>query len=897
MASLDSFNCKREMTVRGGTYTYFDLKEAEKNGLEGISKLPYSLKVLLENLLRNEDGKTVTKDDILAIKDWLKTKTSTHEIAYRPARVLMQDFTGVPAVVDLAAMRDAVVKLGAKADAINPQNPVHLVIDHSVMIDYSGTNLAFAKNVKREYERNGERYDFLKWGQTAFDNFAVVPPGTGICHQVNLEHLGQTVWTKTEGGETFAFPDTLVGTDSHTTMINGLSVLGWGVGGIEAEAAMLGQPISMLIPEVIGMELTGKMPEGATATDLVLVVVAQLRARGVVGKFVEFYGDGLDHLSLEDQATLANMAPEYGATCGFFPIDEDTITYLKATGRDAGRIELVEKYAKAQGLWRTGGSSDETPVFTDTLRLDMSTVEPMISGPKRPEEKIALKTASRDFGKILNNTFGKSPMDGTPTPVKGKDYAVDHGDIFIASITSCTNTSNPNVMVGAGLLAKRAHALGLKPKPWVKTSLAPGSQVVGEYLKKADLQKHLDALGFNVVGYGCTTCIGNSGPIAPELSEAIKEGDIISCSVLSGNRNFEGRIGPDIRANFLASPPLVVAYALAGSMHHNFETDPLGVDANGKDIFLRDIWPTSKDIDALVRKTITRKMFVDRYKDVYKGDQQWRDIKVEGGETYNWNTSSTYVQHPPYFEGMTMTPDAVEDVKNANILALLGEAITTDHISPAGAIAADSPAGAYLSERQVPRNEYNSYGSRRGNHEIMMRGTFANIRIKNEMVPGTTGGVAKYVPTGEIMSIYDAAMKYKDDGKDLVILAGGLYGNGSSRDWAAKGTILLGVKAVIAKSFERIHRSNLIGMGVLPLEFTEGEGWQELGLDGSETIDIGGVNDITPRSNIDVKITGKDGKTKTIKARVRIDTENELEYYRHGGILHYVLRNLAAAAQ
>ena len=893
MASLDSFNCKREMTVRGGTYTYFDLKEAEKNGLPGISRLPYSLKVLLENLLRNEDDKTVTRDDILAIADWLNTKTSTHEIAYRPARVLMQDFTGVPAVVDLAAMRDAVVKLGASADAINPQNPVHLVIDHSVMIDYAGTNTAFAKNVKREYERNGERYDFLKWGQSAFDNFAVVPPGTGICHQVNLEHLGQTVWTKTEGGETFAFPDTLVGTDSHTTMINGLSVLGWGVGGIEAEAAMLGQPISMLIPEVIGMELTGKMPEGATATDLVLIVVAQLRAHGVVGKFVEFYGEGLDHLSLEDQATLANMAPEYGATCGFFPVDEDTITYLKATGRDAGRIELVEKYAKAQGLWR----GDVTPVFTDTLHLDMRTVEPMISGPKRPEEKIALKTASQDFGKILSKTFDKSPIGGSPTPVKGRDFSVDHGDIFIASITSCTNTSNPTVMVGAGLLAKKAHALGLKPKPWVKTSLAPGSQVVGEYLKKANLQKHLDALGFNVVGFGCTTCIGNSGPLAPELAEAIAEGDLISCSVLSGNRNFEGRIGPDIRANFLASPPLVVAYALAGSMHHDFENDPLGVDKNGNEIYLRDIWPTSKDIDALVRKTITRKMFVNRYKDVYKGDKQWRDIKVEGSETYNWNTSSTYVQHPPYFEGMTMTPDPVSDVKNANILALLGEAITTDHISPAGAIAANSPAGTYLSEHQVPRNEYNSYGSRRGNHQIMMRGTFANIRIKNEMVPGTTGGVAKYVPTDDIMSIYEAAMKYKDDGKDLVIMAGGLYGNGSSRDWAAKGTILLGVKAVIAKSFERIHRSNLIGMGVLPLEFADGEGWQELGITGEETIDIGGVSDITPRSDINVKITGTDGKTKTIKARVRIDTENELEYYRHGGILHYVLRNLAAAAQ
>ncbi|PHS36864.1 MAG: aconitate hydratase AcnA [Robiginitomaculum sp.] len=892
-ASLDSFNCKREMKVRGGTYTYFDLKQAEKNGLAGISKLPYSLKVLLENLLRNEDDKTVTRADIEAVAGWLKTKTSTHEIAFRPARVLMQDFTGVPAVVDLAAMRDAVVKLGASADAINPQNPVHLVIDHSVMIDFSGTNAAFAKNVKREYERNGERYDFLKWGQTAFDNFAVVPPGTGICHQVNLEHIGQTVWTKTEGGETFAFPDTLVGTDSHTTMINGLSILGWGVGGIEAEAALLGQPISMLIPEVIGMELTGKMPEGATATDLVLIVVAQLRAHGVVGKFVEFYGDGLDHLSLEDQATLANMAPEYGATCGFFPIDEDTITYLKATGRDPARIELVEKYAKAQGMWR----GDVIPVFTDTLHLDMNTIVPTISGPKRPEEKINLKTASRDFGTILSKTFGKAPTDGSPTPVKGQDYSVDHGDIFIASITSCTNTSNPSVMIGAGLLAKRAHALGLQVKPWVKTSLAPGSQVVAEYLKKADLQKHLDALGFNIVGFGCTTCIGNSGPIAPELAQAISDGDLISCSVLSGNRNFEGRIGPDIRANFLASPPLVVAYALAGSMHHDFERDPLGVGSDGQEIYLRDLWPSSKEIDALVRKTITRKMFVDRYKDVYKGDAQWRKIKVEGGKTYKWNSSSTYVQHPPYFEGMTMTPAPVEDVKNANILALLGEAITTDHISPAGAIAQKSPAGTYLAERQIPPREFNSYGSRRGNHQVMMRGTFANIRIKNEMVPGSTGGVSKYVPTGETMSIYDAAMKYKDDGKDLVVLAGSLYGNGSSRDWAAKGTILLGVKAVIAKSFERIHRSNLIGMGVLPLEFADGEGWQELGMTGDETIDIGGVSDITPRSDIDVTITDTAGKTKTIKTRVRIDTENELEYYRHGGILHYVLRNLAAAAK
>ena len=890
MASLDSFNCQRELTVRGGKYTYFDLKVAEKNGLSGISKLPNSLKVLLENLLRNEDGTTVTKADIEAIAIWLKTQKSTHEIAYRPARVLMQDFTGVPAVVDLAAMRDAVVKLGAKASSINPQNPVHLIIDHSVMIDYSGTNTAFAQNVKREYERNGERYDFLKWGQSAFDNFAVVPPGTGICHQVNLEHLAQTVWTRTEGGKTYAFPDTLVGTDSHTTMINGLSVLGWGVGGIEAEAAMLGQPISMLIPEVVGMELTGKLPEGATATDLVLTIVQQLRAHGCVGKFVEFFGSGLDHLSLEDQATIANMAPEYGATCGFFPVDEDTLKYLHGTGRDAARIELVEKYAKAQGMWRDGTKA----VYTTTVALDLNTIVPTISGPKRPEEKIILKGSGNSFAKILSQTFDKSPGDGMPVPVKGRNFSLDHGDIFIASITSCTNTSNPSVLIGAGLLAKRANELGLKVKPWVKTSLAPGSQVVAEYLKKAKLQGELDHLGFNIVGFGCTTCIGNSGPIAPEFSEAIADGDLISCSVLSGNRNFEGRIGPDIRANFLASPPLVIAYALAGSMHHDFDNDPLGVDSNGKDIYLKDIWPSSKDIAALVAKTITRKMFIDRYKDVYKGDKQWRSIKVGGGKTYKWNSSSTYVQHPPYFEGMTIEPTPITDIKGAKILALLGEAITTDHISPAGAIAMDGPAGNYLSERQVPRNEFNSFGSRRGNHEVMMRGTFANIRIKNEMCPGTSGGLSKY--KGETMSIYDAAMKYKADGNDLVVLAGGLYGNGSSRDWAAKGTILLGVRAVIAESFERIHRSNLLGMGVLPLEFTDGQGWKSLGLDGTETIDIEAISDIKPRGTIGVVITDANGKATSITTRIRIDTENELEYYKNGGILHYVLRKLAAKA-
>lgn len=888
MASLDSFNCQRELKVRGGTYTYFDLNVAEANGLAGISKLPNSLKVLLENLLRFEDDKTVTKADILAIADWLNTKTSTHEIAYRPARVLMQDFTGVPAVVDLAAMRDAVVKLGADASAINPQNPVHLVIDHSVMIDYFGTKGAFKKNVDREYERNGERYDFLKWGQGAFENFQVVPPGTGICHQVNLENLAQTVWTKTENGKTYAYPDTLVGTDSHTTMINGLSVLGWGVGGIEAEAAMLGQPISMLIPEVIGMELTGKLPEGATATDLVLTVVKQLRDRGVVGKFVEFYGDGLDHLSLEDQATLANMAPEYGATCGFFPVDNDTIKYLNDTGRDAARIELVEAYAKAQGMWR----GQNTPEFTDSLHLSLGDIKPCISGPKRPEEKVMLAGSNVSFAKILKNTYDKAPTEGSAIKVKNENYDVDHGDIFIASITSCTNTSNPSVLIGAGLVAQKANALGLKVKPWVKTSLAPGSQVVEDYLKKAKLQGDLDQLGFNIVGFGCTTCIGNSGPIQPELSDAIAEGDLISCSVLSGNRNFEGRIGPDIRANFLASPPLVIAYALAGSMHHDFDNDPLGVDKDGNDIYLADIWPSSKEIADLVSKVITRKMFKDRYKNVFKGDKQWQDIKVGGGETYKWNTSSTYVQHPPYFEGMTMTPEPVKDVKGANILALLGDAITTDHISPAGAIAVDGPAAKYLSEHQVPQNEFNSFGSRRGNHQIMMRGTFANIRIKNEICPGTSGGLSKY--KGETMSIYDASMTYQNEGKDLVVFAGGLYGNGSSRDWAAKGTILLGVKAVIAESFERIHRSNLLGMGVLPLEFTDDQSWKGLGLTGTETVDISDISSISPRETIEVSITDDSGKTQTITARIRIDTENELEYYRHGGILHYVLRNLAS---
>ena len=889
MTSLDSFNCEREIKVGETVYTYYDLNIAEKNGLDGISKLPKSLKVLLENLLRHEDGSTVIKDDIHAMVDWLKTRTSTHEIAYRPARVLMQDFTGVPAVVDLAAMRDAMVDLGGKANAINPLNPVHLVIDHSVMVDYYGTKTAFKKNVEREYERNGERYDFLKWGQEAFDNFAVVPPGTGICHQVNLENLAQTVWTKSSGGKTYAFPDTLVGTDSHTTMINGLSVLGWGVGGIEAEAAMLGQPISMLIPEVVGFELSGKLPEGATATDLVLKVVEMLRQKGVVGKFVEFYGTGLDYLSLEDQATLANMAPEYGATCGFFPVDEDTIKYLNATGRDEKRIELVEAYAKKQGLWRDNTLS----VYTDTISLDVSSVMPAISGPKRPQDRFDLKGSNKHFLSILSDEYGKSDIKDSAVKVDGKEYSVNHGDVFIAAITSCTNTSNPSVMVAAGLVAEKANKYGLQTKPWVKTSLAPGSQVVGEYLEKSHLQKELNELGFNVVGYGCTTCIGNSGPLSPELSKAIAEGDLVSCSVLSGNRNFEGRIGPDIKANFLASPPLVVAYALAGSLHHDFENDPLGVDETGKDIYLKDIWPTSEEIAGVVRKVITREMFATRYANVFKGDEEWQKIKVTGGETYNWNSGSTYVRNPPYFEGMTTTPEPVKDIHHAHILALLGDSITTDHISPAGAIKHDGPAGTYLSDRQVPKNEFNSFGSRRGNHEVMMRGTFANIRIKNEMAPGTEGGVTKHIPTNKIMSIYDAAEKYAGENKDLVVFAGSLYGNGSSRDWAAKGTILLGVKAVIAESFERIHRSNLIGMGVLPLEFKNNESWKNLSMEGAETISIKNIGQLSPRGSLDVEIKYPDGSEKVIKTTVRIDTENEHEYYKNGGILHYVLRNLA----
>jgi aconitate hydratase len=894
MPSLDSFNSKRTLTAGGKTYTYYSIEAAAENGLGDVSRLPSSLKVLLENMLRFEDGKTVTKDDILAFKKWLDNKgKDDHEIAYRPARVLMQDFTGVPAVVDLAAMRDAAQKLGASAEAINPQVPVDLVIDHSVMVDSFAGPDSFRKNVEIEYQRNQERYEFLRWGSTAFKNFRVVPPGTGICHQVNLEYLGQTVWTKEEDGETVAYPDTCVGTDSHTTMINGLSVLGWGVGGIEAEAAMLGQPVSMLIPEVIGFRLDGKMAEGATATDLVLTVVQMLRQKGVVGKFVEFYGPGLSNLTLEDQATISNMAPEYGATCGFFPVDHDTIKYLTNTGRDADRVALVEAYAKAQGYWRP---EQAEPVFTDTLELDLSAVVPSISGPKRPQDRVLLSEGDIAFAEAMSKEFGKASDAAEPIAVEGEDYTVTHGDVFIAAITSCTNTSNPSVLIAAGLVAKKANELGLTRKPWVKTSLAPGSQVVTDYLEKAGLQDDLDALGFNLVGYGCTTCIGNSGPLDPHLAKAIADGDLVSCSVLSGNRNFEGRIGPDIKANYLASPPLVVAYAIAGTLRKNLTKDPIGQDKNGNDVYLKDIWPTSHEIAEIMAKAVTPEMFAERYSDVFKGDEHWQGIEVSGGQTYSWPPASTYVQNPPYFEGMTLDVDAPADVKDARVLAVFGDSITTDHISPAGSIKASSPAGIYLQEHQVSPLDFNSYGSRRGNHEVMMRGTFANIRIKNQMVPGVEGGVTVHYPDGEQMAIYDAAMKYEAEGTPLVIFAGDLYGNGSSRDWAAKGTVLLGVRAVIAGSFERIHRSNLIGMGVLPLEFAEGESAKTLGLTGKEQVTIEGINDIKPRQSLEVKITREDGTTFTANTVVRIDTENELDYYRNGGILHYVLRNLARGA-
>jgi aconitate hydratase len=907
-SSLDTFKSKRTLTVGGAEYDYYSLADAEKNGLAGIHRLPFSLKVLLENLLRFEDDRSVSADDIRAMAEWLTTRKSDREIAFRPARVLMQDFTGVPAVVDLAAMRDAMVQLGGDPKRINPLVPVDLVIDHSVMVDFFGSRDSFGKNVDMEYERNNERYTFLRWGSTAFENFRVVPPGTGICHQVNLEYLAQTVWTGADGRRTVAYPDTLVGTDSHTTMINGLAVLGWGVGGIEAEAAMLGQPISMLIPEVIGFRLAGRLKEGVTATDLVLTVTEMLRRKGVVNKFVEFYGAGLSHLSLEDKATIANMAPEYGATCGFFPIDKDTLAYLKATGRDKDRIALVEAYAQAQGLFRTDDTPD--PFFTDTLALDLAEVVPSIAGPKRPQDRVPLSTADTAFDSALakmrdlNGGDKASDMDeegGGSVPslyktasVAGKDYQLADGNVVIAAITSCTNTSNPSVLIAAGILARNARAKGLATKPWVKTSLAPGSQVVTDYLARAGLQDDLDALGFNLVGYGCTTCIGNSGPLPEEISDAISRKDLIVASVLSGNRNFEGRVNPDTRANYLASPPLVVAYALTGDMRQNLTTEPLGTGKDGKPVLLSDIWPTSKEVADLIRTTITEEMFRTRYADVFKGDAMWQKINVSGGQTYKWTHGSTYVQNPPYFVGMKMQPEPVVDVVDARILGVFGDSITTDHISPAGSIKRDGPAGKYLVEHQVRPVDFNSYGSRRGNHEVMMRGTFANIRIKNQMVPGVEGGVTIHHLSGEQMSIYDAAMRYQTEGVPLVIFAGKEYGTGSSRDWAAKGTRLLGVRAVVAESFERIHRSNLVGMGVLPLTFAEGTSWQSLGLTGTETVTIRGLTgELLPHQTLTAEITTRAGTLTSVPLTCRIDTLDELEYFRHGGILQYVLRQLA----
>ncbi len=894
--SQNSFKSRRKLNVGSKTYHFYSLKAAEKAGLDGISRLPFSLKVLLENLLRFEDGRSVKAKDIEAMAKWLGKRKSKSEIAFRPARVLMQDFTGVPAVVDLAAMRNAMVALGGDPTKINPLSRVDLVIDHSVMVDQFGNAGAFKANVAREYERNGERYAFLRWGQDAFDNFGVVPPGTGICHQVNLEYLAQTVWTgkaKTEKGTVeFAYPDTLVGTDSHTTMVNGLSVLGWGVGGIEAEAAMLGQPISMLIPEVIGFKLSGILNEGVTATDLVLTIVEMLRKKGVVGKFVEFFGKGLDHISLEDRATIANMAPEYGATCGFFPIDDDTLRYLKATARKPSRVALVEAYAKAQGIYRTSRTPD--PDFTDVIELDLSTVVPSLAGPKRPQDRIALKDASKGFATTLEKEYKITGAVATKrVKVQDTDYSISHGDVVIAAITSCTNTSNPSVMMAAGLLAQKAVKRGLKTKPWVKTSLAPGSQVVTDYLKAAELQGDLNKLGFNLVGYGCTTCIGNSGPLPPAVSAAVTKGDLAVASVLSGNRNFEGRVNPQSRANYLASPPLVVAYALAGTMNVNLAKDPIGYDKKNQPVFLKDIWPTSQEIAAAMRK-INAKMFRDRYAEAFKGDREWRKIKVTGGLTYDWDAKSTYVQHPPYFDGMTMTPDALEDIAGARVLGLFGDSITTDHISPAGAIKKDSPAGRYLTNHGVEMVDFNSYGSRRGNHEVMMRGTFANIRIKNEMVPGVEGGVTVHHPSGKQMAIYDAAMKYQKEGVQLVVIGGKEYGTGSSRDWAAKGTRLLGVRAVIVESFERIHRSNLIGMGVLPLQFKAGTDRKTLNLTGEETVSLSGLAKLKPGGSVTATITYADGRSAEVPLLVRIDTADEMDYYRNGGILHYVLRNLAS---
>jgi aconitate hydratase len=900
---LDTFKSRRTMTVGGKTYAYFSLAAAEKNGLKGISRLPYSMKVLLENLLRREDGKTVAADDIRAIAAWLGKRSSDREIAFRPARVLMQDLTGVPAVVDLAAMRDAMKALDGDPEKINPLAEVDLVIDHSVMVDNFGGRDSFRKNVGIEYERNMERYQFLRWGQQAFANFRVVPPGTGICHQVNLEYLAQTVWTRKgrdAKGRTveYAFPDTLVGTDSHTTMVNGLSVLGWGVGGIEAEAAMLGQPISMLIPEVIGFRLTGKLREGVTATDLVLTVTEMLRKKGVVGKFVEFFGSGLDELALEDRATIANMAPEYGATCGFFPIDSETVRYLRHTARKPARVALVEKYARAQGLFRTARSED--PVFTDTLHLDMATVEPSLAGPARPQDRVPLGDAAHKFAEALINVYKKENDANRRVKLAGTDKTIGHGDVVIAAITSCTNTSNPSVMIGAGLVARNAVRRGLTVKPWVKTSLAPGSQVVTDYLAKAGLDKPLNQLGFDLVGYGCTTCIGNSGPLPEAVADAVTEGDLVTASVLSGNRNFEGRVHPQVRANYLASPMLVVAYALAGSINIDLTKEPVGYDKRNEPVYLKDIWPSPKEISDTIRKAVKTSSFRARYGDVFDGGPNWKKVKVLKGQTYAWDIGSTYVRNPPYFEGMTVEPQPVREIAGARILALFGDSITTDHISPAGAIKATSPAGLYLQERQIRQQDFNSYGARRGNHEVMMRGTFANIRIKNEMMDGAEGGNTIYysaaAPSGEKMSIFDAAMRYARDGIDTVVVGGKEYGTGSSRDWAAKGPRLLGVRAVIAESFERIHRSNLIGMGVAPFVFADGKTRRDYRFTGRESIDIPGLSGaIAPRMKVTATVHYPDGTTGAMPLVLMIMTADEVAYYTNGGILPYVLRNLLAA--
>ena len=890
----DQLKTRQTLTVGGQSYDYYSIKLAEAS-LGDLSRLPFAMKVVLENLLRREDGRTVTVDDVKAVAQWLKDQKSGHEIAYLPARVLMQDFTGVPAVADLAAMREAMTALGGDAKKINPLCPVDLVIDHSVMVDEFGSPKAFDKNVELEFQRNGDRYKFLRWAQNAFDNFRAVPPGTGICHQVNTEYLAQTVWVdKDKDGKAIAYPDTLVGTDSHTTMVNGLAVLGWGVGGIEAEAAMLGQPVTMVLPEVIGFKLTGKLAEGATATDLVLTVTQMLRKKGVVEKFVEFYGPGLDHLTLSDRATIANMAPEYGATCGLFPIDQETINYLRFTGRDEQRVALVEAYAKAQGMWREAGSPD--PVFTDTLELDISTVQPSLAGPKRPQDRVLLAELASQFKANIGKEFGVAPEAADKAvQVEGENYQLKQGDVVIAAITSCTNTSNPSVLVAAGLIARKARALGLTRKPWVKTSFAPGSQVVTDYLTKAGLQADLDAIGFNLVGYGCTTCIGNSGPLPEKIAKAVEAGDLVVAAVLSGNRNFEGRVNPHTKANYLASPPLCVAYALAGNVKIDLKTEPLGTDTNGKPVYLKDIWPSNAEIAATIAQCLTSDMYRSRYADVFKGPPQWQQLPVPEGLTYKWEDDSTYVKLPPHFDGVGEAAAKVGDIKAARVLALFGDSITTDHISPAGNIKKSSPAGEYLMANKVQPIDFNSYGARRGNHEVMMRGTFANIRIKNEMLGGAEGGDTLY--HGEKMPIYTAAMKYIADGTPLVVFAGKEYGTGSSRDWAAKGTRLLGIKAVIAESFERIHRSNLVGMGVLPLVFKNGVTRQSLKLDGSEVVDIAGLDaGLKPRMELQLTITRKDGSKETVPLLCRIDTLDEVEYFKQGGVLLYVLKNLAKAS-